>query len=369
METLKTIHNNKTLRQDLIILAIGMICVIAGTAIASLAGEYLVYDDFYENPYSAKYLVTGPLAAQLNGNDFPLTIVEIFTAGAGPIGIAAVVTGYKNITIYTVSTDSGVILDLENEEIKPPLIFYFDPPSARSTVQMMLGDELGGMIFSPDYTGLEGDFIGLGLVEVYYHEFAGPEFSWNYYAFNETGSSHVLGKMYHDVTCGLLFTAWFYTPVNGTAGLSTIDMMETNYGIRKNIYILVMAFIPLFVGWGVFHLWRLKKHPEDKYMELNKVNIVKFFIRLLAWPIFDIAGTFTGLTQLHYYLIDAIGFLLMLFAVGIFAIFVLMKFIHFVPGVEHPYGVSLYLMATLAYIIYQLGKHQAKKEAKEEKKS
>lgn len=85
---------------------------------------------------------------------------------------------------------------------------------------------------------------------------------------------------------------------------------------------------------------------------------------LLAWPTFDVSGTFTGLTQTDRFIIDGIGFGLMLFAVGVFSIFILIKFIHFIPGVEHPYGVPLYLLATLAYTIYILGKHQSTKEDK-----
>ncbi|MHA1300187.1 MAG: hypothetical protein ACTSO9_12265 [Candidatus Helarchaeota archaeon] len=358
METIKDMRKNKTLRMDILILVLGMLGVLAGIVVASAAEKFLVYDSFYQHNYNAKYVVTGPLAYQLDG--VPVTFLDVYTFGMGPVGIVAVVTGYKNVDFYWALSDSGLILNDDKTELLPPLIFYFKPPSAVTLVESVLKKSNTLMLFSSNYTGLNNNIITTGEVEVYYHQWAGPQFSYNFYAFNESGSP-IIGRFYHDVTVGLLFTGWIYAPINGMEGLSTIDLMETSYEIRQNIYVLVWVFVALFAGWGVFHLWRLKNHPEDQYFELTKVNIAKFFVRLLAWPIFDTAGTFVGLSQMSYFLIDGVGFILMAFATGIFSIFVLFKFIHAVPGVQHPYGVPLYFMAMLSYTIYLLAKHNASK--------
>ncbi|MHA1377095.1 MAG: hypothetical protein ACTSRG_01820 [Candidatus Helarchaeota archaeon] len=359
MESLKEMRKNKTLHKDLIILIIGMMGVIAGIVIASVAGKYLVYNSYYQQNNHTKYKVTGPLAYKLDG--VPLTFIDIYTAGMGPVGIVAVITGYKQVDVFTVLTESSLVFNKDLTQLLPPLIFYFKPPGTMDLVSSVLRKTNNLMYFSPNFTGLNNNFFTVGPVEVYYHDWAGPQFSYNFYGFNESGSP-VLGTFYHDVTAGILFTGWMYYPIDGMNGLSTIDMIETTYGIRTNIYILVGVFIPLFTGWGIFHLWRLKKHPEDQYFKLTPMNIAKFFIRLLAWPIFDTAGTFVGLSQMSYFLIDGVGFLLMLFATGIFSIFVLFKFIHIVPGVQHPYGVPLYFIAMISYTLYLLAKHNSSKD-------
>jgi hypothetical protein len=358
-DTMKAVHNNKTLRTDIIILALAMVGVVAGIAIASAAGAYLVYNDFYQKNNRAVYVVSGPLAYQLDG--VPVTFLDVNTFNFGPISIVAVIIGYKQVDIHWALAENGLVFNDDKTQLLPPLIFYFNPPSAFDLVSTILGKSNTLMLFNTNYTGLNTPFFGIGGVEVYYHEWAGPQFSYNFYAFNETGSP-IIGRFYHDVTAGLLFTGWIYAPIGGMDGLSTIDLLETSYGIRTNIYILVGCFIPLFSGWGVFHIWRLKKNPEDQYFELTPFNIAKFFIRLLAWPIFDTAGTFVGLSPFDLYLIDGIGFLLMFFATGIFSIFVLFKFIHVIPGVQHPYGVPLYLLSVISYTIYLLGKHQVIKD-------
>lgn len=221
METLKTIRKNKTLHQDVLILIGAMICVVAGIVITSVAGTYLVYDSFYQDNNRAQYVVTGPLAYELDG--VPVTFLDVYTFGSRPLSVVAVITGYKHVDLHWVLSDYGYTLNQDLTQILPPLIFYLKPPSTIPLVQSVLRESNTFGIFSPNYTGLTNNIITGGPVEVYYHEWAGPQFSYEFLAFNETGSP-ILGKFYHDVTAGILFSGWMYYPINGMEGLSTIDL-------------------------------------------------------------------------------------------------------------------------------------------------
>ena len=112
---------------------------------------------------------------------------------------------------------------------------------------------------------------------------------------------------------------------------------------------------------------RLKNHPEAQYFDLTAGNIVKFFIRLLAFTTFDFLGEGILTGNFHTHLIThTVGFFAMLYAVGPFAFMVLFKFIVNIPGVQYPFGVPLYFAAVMAWEIHQIRMARLKKSLKGE---
>jgi len=307
----------------------------------------------YSKGYYATYSIEGPLAEKLGGNRLGYKVVSVEN-------------GMSRIEVNAGSEKSAFELrEMEGtlaagDEEGKPLIFFANIPSAfpmiPTTWHKFYGYRDEGKLdinFSRLYTGIKDEYIWnvKNLREdsfVYYHEKYGPNAS---YRFVANDGSVPLGHIIIDQTSGLMLHAENYT--NG--GKSTLELLESNYPTTANRWNFFYWPNGILLLWGIWHLWRLKKHPEAQYFEMTTVNMARFFVRLLAFTVFDFglfggASILTGNLMIHV-IVDAIGFLVMLFGVGIYAFMVLFKFTGLVPGFIYPYGVPLYLCAILAYEI------------------
>ncbi len=314
----------------------------------------------YSEGYHAKYSVEGPLAETLGSDWLGFRVISVEN------GISTIeVRAGSQTSSFELREMEGTLVSGDNQG--KPLIFFADIPSAfpmlPTTWRKFYRHRDEGKLdipFAPTYTGLPDEMVwkAQDLRQdsfVYYHEKYGPNASYRFVAREDSAP---LGYVVIDQTSGLMLYAESYTG----GGKNTLRLLTTNYPTTANRWNFFYWPNAILLVWGIWHLWRLKRHPEAQYFKMTPVNVCRFFVRLLAFTTLDFglfggASILTGNLKIHV-LVDSIGFLLMLFGVGIYAFMVLFKFTGLVPGFTYPYGVPLYLCAILAYEINAYRAHK-----------
>ncbi len=319
---------------------------------------------FYTRGFQAKYDLDGTAAKTFGTNRLVLKVVESSDKTA-----TVRINAGKKSRQFVIDRKTSKILIGPKSGI--PLIFCYDAVIEPNQISATFGKDLSPE-FSTEFTPLKGPVYtkikkkNSDNVVMWYHKSAGtsygPQFSWELGLFDSKGTR--VGTIVNDITSGILLDARFYEN-----GWGSINLLDTNYPTGLNRWAIFVGYNAILFFWGIFHVVRAKRHPEEwqahwEYFDLNFFGISKFFIRLMAFTIFGFFG-FGILTGDPYKLLvsDLIGFGLMIYAVGPFAFLIVFKFIQWIAAfgvfaggrpleyVQYPFGVLLYLSAVVCYLI------------------
>ncbi|MDD5748166.1 MAG: hypothetical protein PHP64_03815 [Actinomycetota bacterium] len=262
---------------------------------------------------------------------------------------------------------------ISNHETMIPLIFFYDIPTLPGEQSATFGEKLVPY-FSTELTNFTRKVHARvssrnsDNVVVWYHESNvksyGPQYSWELGLYDDDGNR--VGTIVNDFTSGLLLNAIIFE-----GGLGSINLSDTNFPTGLNRWVIFYGLNSILLLWGIFHILRARKHLDEwnahwSAFALDWKGISKFFIRLMAFTIFDFAGIGILTGNLKILLVsDLIGFALMIYATGFFAFPIIFKFVPWIAGfavgaqgrtldyVQYPFGVPLYLTAVLMFLLHR----------------
>ena len=361
---------------DYVILAAALIVLTVGWLGLTRGSNVFVSGSFYSKGYKAAYRLEGT-AAKSAGS----TRLEISTVEENKETATLEVTSGNRKGRLLVDRKTARVLDDGQTGI--PLIYYYDVPREPGKSSATFGQDRRPY-FSTEFTPLEGRVHARVLkknsdnVVMWYHRSPdksyGPQFSWEIQLFDDGGTR--VATIINDLTSGVLFDARFYQD-----GWGSIELVRTNYPVSMNRWFLFYGFNAILLLWGIFHVLRARKHRQEweahwSHFPLNFAGISKFFIRLLAFTVFDFMGigVLTGNAKILL-VSDLIGLVLMIYAVGPFAFPVAFKFIPWIAAfgvfaggrsmdyVQYPFGVPLYLIAVVSFLLYRYFSYRREKDA------
>ncbi|MDD5448501.1 MAG: hypothetical protein PHO53_04980 [Actinomycetota bacterium] len=349
---------------DFLILAIAIAVFLAGWYGITKGSNIFVAGSFYSKGFYATYQLEGTIARKLGGS---LLEIETVAADDETATLNVKVGGKTNKLV--VNRDTAKVL--EDTQINAPLIYYYDLHMEPWYTSATFGNDKKPY-FSSEFTGLDSVLQAhvkqknSDNMVLWYHRSEdrsyGPQYSWELNLYDEMGKN--VGTIVNDSTSGVLLNARFYQD-----GLGTANLLRTNYPTSLNRQVIFCGMNLILVLWGIFHLVRAKRHRQEweahpTYFPLNFAGISKFYIRLMAFTIFDFLGVGVQTGNLNVLLVtDLIGLALMIYAVGGFAFPVVFKFLPWIAPllvlavgrpldyVQYPFGIPLYLIAVVMYEI------------------
>lgn len=377
-------RNLSFVEKDFIVLGLALAIFVGGWFGVTSGSNVFVTGSFYSKGYLARYALSGTVSESLGArtaeirvskedNDNALLIVKLLG---------------KNNSTYHLLVNRKTAKIIRGNQRGTPLIFYYDIPMKKLFHSEKPSKTFGDNrmpYFSNEFTGLKGT-IHANLAKknsdniiVWYHKSSkksyGPQFSWELNLYDEKGTK--VGTIINDLTSGLLLDARFYQN-----GLGSITLLETNFPTGLNRWVLFYGVNSILILWGIFHLVRAKKHSEEwsshwTYFPLKTTDIAKFFIRLLAFTVFDFAGIGILTGNIRILLVsDLIGLALLAYSIGWFAFPVVFKFIPWIPAfavgaggrhldyIQYPFGVPLYFVGVTLFLLHKYLAHRADKERK-----
>lgn len=363
---------------DYLILAAALVLLLAAWGILTRASNVAISGPFYSKGYRAVYELDGT-AAKAFGADR----LELETLDSDDETATIEIKAGDRTERYVVDRKTARILDNKQTGMPTlkdglPLIFYYDAVREPDQVSATFGRDTNPE-FSTEFTGLEGPVHARvkennpDNVVMWYHKSDGtsygPQYSWELQLYDSSGKK--VGTIVNDITSGVLLDARFYQD-----GWGRINLAGTNYPTGLNRWAIFIGFNIILALWGIFHLVRARRHPEEwaahwETFQLNPVGISRFYIRLMALTTFGFlgAGILTGDPKILL-VTDIIGLALMIYAVGPFAFPVLFNFIPWIAAillfargrtmdyVQYPFGAQLYLVAVVCYLLYRYLSHR-----------
>lgn len=352
--------------KDFLLLAAALLVFFVGWFAITRGSNLFFSGSFYSKGYEADYMLEGTIAERLGADTLSIRTVE---EGRETATVLVKVGGKARRLVV----DRNTAKVLQDTQTGVPLVYYYDIVREPGDTSRTFDDDNMPYV-STEFTGLKGRVRARikrnnpDNVVMWYHRSPdksyGPQYSWELQLYDEKGTR--IGTIVNDLTSGVLLEARFCQDGWGSATLT-----RTNYPTGMNRWVLFYGFNAILLLWGIFHVLRARKHREEweagwTCFPLNFVGISRFFIRLLAFTVFDFLGMGILTGNLKLLLVsDIIGLVLMCYAVGAFAFPVLFKFIPWIAAfgvfaagrsldyVQYPFGVPLYLIAVVSYLLYR----------------
>jgi len=357
---------------DYLILITAVVVFLAGWFVAGRVSHGFNSMSFFSRGFSAEYEVEGTLAREL-GSDR----LQVRTLEEGEETATIQIEAGENVERFDVNRKTALVL--QDTQTGVPLIFFYDTAKSPRDVSATFGDESWPYV-STEFTGLTGSVrarVKKSNPEnavMWYHrspeESYGPQYAWELQLYNE--DNEIVGTTINDMS-GLLLNARFYQN-----GLGSMNLTSTNYPVSAGRWVLFIGLNAILLLWGCFHVLRAGRHSQEweahwSYFPLDYVGISRFLIRLLAFTIFDFVGigVLTG-NMTVLFITNLVGLALMAYAVGVFAFPVIFNFVPWIAAfgvsaggrsleyVQYPFGVPLYLVAVVSYLLYRYLSYRGK---------
>ncbi len=353
-------------KKDYLLLALAVVVFSVAWYGMSAASNVGLAGSFYSKGYKATYELEGTAAVKLGGNRLELeTVAE--TKGFATVEGAFELDGTPVEEGKRLEVDRKTSNLVSFDVLVPgmPLIFYYDIPMKQGDVSKTFGADTSPY-FSTELAPLVGRVHARvkrklsDNVVMWYHKSPersyGPQFSWEIDLYDEAGVK--VATIVNDMTSGLLLDARFYQD-----GWGSMTLIDTDYPTSLNRWVIFIGFNTILLLWGIYHMVRAGRHKKEweahwSSFPLDFKDVSKFFIRLMAFTLFD----FLGIALL---ISDIVGLVLMAYAVGWFAFPVAFKFIPWLAAigvgaggralsyVQYPFGVPLYLIAVVSFLLYR----------------
>lgn len=190
-------------------------------------------------------------------------------------------------------------------------------------------------------------------VGVHVHPRYGPRTALTRHARDASGT--VVGTAIHDAKTGLLLRLETY----GAEGGRALSLWATAVPLRRASGYAFGGVALYALAWGAAHLVAMRRAGFLDAIDARAA--ARFFIRLMAFPVFDWASALhlpaTALCFLFpaperaMLAADVLGLLLLLYAIGPYALLVLPKFVGYLPGVGDAFYVPFFGFAVLASML------------------